>query len=254
MFSRSFLSLLSLLIFSSSTTTFAKSFTEQLKAKKDAFAKQTPKEHKAIMQKSLEEVEKAKIGKKMPNVGDPFPEISLYDEKKRRIHLKDFWESGYAVIKFYRGHWCPYCQLELKAYQDRIEKFKEIGASIVVLTPDTYRYINKTKKKFKLGFPVLQDVNNLLARQLGIIFTLNDDLLGLYGEYKINLADSQANRYNQLPLPATYVVDGTGQVIYKFAKADYTLRADPDEVIEFLKGKKDVGIKRLKRLQKRRGK
>lgn len=222
----------------------AKSLTEQLKAKKEESSKKLPKDVKEVMAKANKELEKQRLGTRLPNVGDRFPAVSLYDEKKNSIKLQDFWKDGYAVIKFYRGHWCPYCQLELKAYQDRVEKFKKLNAKIVVLTPDTYRYIKKTKEKFKLTFPVLQDVNNLFAQQLGIAFTLNNDVVEVYKSFKIDLASSQANRYNKLPLPATYVVDKNGRVIYKFANADYTLRADPEEVLDIIKaknkGKKNV--------------
>lgn len=208
--------------------------TKQLADRKEkAGAKRSEKIAK-IMQASTEQLEKSGLGTRAPNVGNRFPDETFLNWKKRKVRLSDFWKDGFAVVKFYRGHWCPYCQIELKSYQDQLEKFNKLNAKLIVFTPDTYRYINKTVKHFNLKFPVLSDKNNLFAKKLGIAFQLNPSIKKVYDDFKIDLKDAQDNSKQELPLPATYVVDKNGMVIYKFAKADYTLRADPEEVIEFI--------------------
>lgn len=227
--------LLSILIFFSSSIFASETLTEQLDSRRKASMKKRTTEVAKIMHEGNEEVKKMSLHKSLPNVGDPFPDIEMTKKDKSKVSIREYWKDGYAVIKFYRGHWCPYCQIELKAYQDEIEKFNSLKAKIVVLTPDVYRYIDKTKRRFKLDFDIFQDKDNLIGKKLGIVFKLNQKVGGLYKKFKIDLNDSQGNSDKELPLPATYVVNQKGEVIYKFADADYTLRADPLEVIAAIK-------------------
>jgi peroxiredoxin len=150
--------------------------------------------------------------------------------------LKDFYTDGPLVLTFYRGHWCPYCTLELKEYENLHAKFTELGATVLAVTPDLPMQVKKTKVKYNLSFSLISDKDHALAKKLGLAFKLDDKTLKLYKSYGIDLAGSQGNKGDTLPLPGTYVVDKDGVVVYAFVDPNYKKRAEPVEVLEVVEG------------------
>lgn len=146
--------------------------------------------------------------------------------------LSDYYSDGPLVLTFYRGHWCPYCLLELKEYQKHYDKFKQLGAKVVAVAPDLPGQIKKTKDKYNLSYTLISDEDHALAKKLGLAFELDSETLNKYKSYGIDLAGSQGNKGDTLPMPGTYVIDSTGQVVYAFVDPNYKKRAEPLDVLK----------------------
>ena len=210
------------------------SLTEQLKAYADQSAQKIPAEAQVIMKKAIDDLSDSDILKNAHKTGDILPDISLPNAKGDTIHLKEELKKGTLVIVFYRGGWCPYCNIELKALQAALPKIKMKGAQLIAITPETPDNSLSTQEKNELSFEVLTDNNNAVARSLGLVYQLPDELNDLYLQFGINLENSQGNSKHELPIAATYVVNQNGEITYHFLQEDYKLRADPEKILEAL--------------------
>lgn len=171
------------------------------------------------------------IAEKSLKVGDRAPDFNLPNATGEEVRLKELLDKGPVVLNFYRGGWCPYCNLELNAYQRLLPDINELGASFVAISPQTPDNSLSTAEKYELKFQVLSDVGNKLADQFGLVFKLPTELQELYNKFGIILPKYNGDESWELPMPGTYVIDKDGTVSYAFADADYTKRAEPDEII-----------------------
>ena len=169
-------------------------------------------------------------------VGNAAPDFILPDAHGEPVRLRALLDKGPVVLVFYRGGWCPYCNLHLRGFQRRLHEFRELGTTVVAISPQLPDNSLSTKEKDELTFPVLSDVGNKVARRFGIVFELSDKLLELYRQFGHALEDfNGAAGSKELPVPATFLLDGEGTILLAQVDVDYTRRSDPDEVIEMLK-------------------
>ena len=210
------------------------SLTEQLKAYADQSAQKIPAEAQVLMKKAIDDLSDSDILNNAYKTGDQLPDISLPNAKGDTIHLKEELKKGTLVIAFYRGGWCPYCNIELKALQNALPEIQTKGAQLIAITPETPDNSLSTQEKNELTFEVLTDRNNEVARSLGLVYQLPDELNELYLNFGINLDKSQGNDKQELPIAATYVVNQNGEITYHFLQEDYKLRADPKNIIAAL--------------------
>ncbi len=208
--------------------------TSQLKELADNGVKRHPQEAQIIMGNAIKALENTDILNNAAKKGDTFPNFKLPNAKGEEVVLSNILEKGKAVITFYRGGWCPYCNLELKAFQNALPAFNEKNATLIAITPETPDNTLSTQEKNELQFEVLTSKNNELARELNLVFKLPNDLVNLYGNFGIDLEKSQGNKENELPIAATYIIEQDGTIGYHFLSEDYKLRADPEEVLEYL--------------------
>ncbi|NOR56248.1 MAG: redoxin domain-containing protein [Sulfurovum sp.] len=209
---------------------------EEIKKMQEEFSAQIPQEVSDIMQKSTEALIQSGIEEHCLKVGDEMPVFTLPNAMNEPISSDMLLKDGPLVINFYRGGWCPYCNLELKAFQDVLPQIKELGAQLVAISPNLPDKSLSSIEKHALGFQVLSDVQNKVSRQFGLVYTLDVKLQPLYTQMGIDLPEFNGDESYELPLPATYVVDSKGIIKLAFAPADYTQRLDPNKVIEILKG------------------
>ncbi len=208
--------------------------TASLKELADNSIKRHPGAAQDIMRKAIEDLEATDILKHAVKTGDKFPDFTLPNAQGKTITLSEQLQKGKVVITFYRGGWCPYCNLELKAFQEVLPQIKKKGATLIAITPETPDNSLSTKEKNELDFEVLTSENNELARSLNLVFKLPEALAELYGKFGIDLLESQGNDANELPIAATYIIDQNGEVSYHFLSEDYKLRADPEVIIAAL--------------------
>lgn len=208
--------------------------TASLKELADNSIKRHPGPAQDIMRKAIEDLEATVILKHAVKTGDKFPDFTLPNAQGKTITLSEQLQKGKVVITFYRGGWCPYCNLELKAFQEVLPQIKEKGATLIAITPETPDNSLSTKEKNELDFEVLTSENNELARSLNLVFKLPEALAELYGKFGIDLLESQGNDANELPIAATYIIDQNGEVSYDFLSEDYKLRADPEVIVAAL--------------------
>ena len=208
--------------------------TQELNAFKVKFKASQPEEIKAVMAKATTDLVNTQIAEKSLSKGDKMPNFSLPNAVGEEVSLKSLLTKGAVVISFYRGGWCPYCNMELRALQQALPEIEARGATLVAISPETPDSSLSTKEKNELSFEVLSDRDNILAKQLGLVFTLPESLRPIYNNFGIDIPAYNGNDTFELPLPATYVLTADGTVAYSFASADYTERLDPSEIITAL--------------------
>lgn len=208
--------------------------TKQIEQFNNELATQVPQEVLEAFGKSIEDLKTKNIEEKSIKLNEIMPSFSLPNAKNEIIHSEKILKSGKMIIAFYRGSWCPYCNLELKALQENLSKINDKKASLVAISPQSPDNSLSIIEKHNLTFEVLTDKDNTFAKQLGIVFELQDFVLPFYNALGINLVDFNKNNDNSLPIPAVFVVNQDGKIMYKFADANYMNRIDIDQLINTL--------------------
>ncbi len=210
------------------------SLEQELKAKADESAKKMPADKKKVMSDAIDELRKSRIVDKVPKAGETFPDFTLLNAQGKPVQRKDVLKKGRVIITFYRGGWCPYCSIQLHAFQKEMPKIKALGADLIAVSPELPDNSMSTQEKNKLEFMVLSDHNQDLARKLNIVYTLSDPLQKLYSQLNIDLPKANGQKTWELPLAATFVVDASGRILYSFAHEDYKIRAPMNSVLKAL--------------------
>lgn len=208
--------------------------TEQLAAHARQSATKFPEATQAIMKNAIKELENSNIGKLAFKKGQQLPNISLPNASGNTVNIQEELKSNKIVLTFYRGGWCPYCNLELKALQSKQAEIEAKGAKLIAISPESPDNSLSTTEKNALSFDILTDTNNEVARSLGLVYELPQNLVSLYNEFGIDLEQSQGMQSNELPIAATYIVNQDGSIDYDFIEEDYKLRAEPAAVVAAL--------------------
>ena len=191
-------------------------------------------EIKTIMNKATQELLNSNIIEQTLQVGEEVPNFTLPNAVGRAVELQKLLNAGPVVISFYRGQWCPYCNLELRTLQQYLPLIQERGATLVAISPQTPDNSLSTAEKNELTFEVLSDVGNQVAQKFGLVFTLSLELRPLYQEFGIDLPAHNGDETFELPIAATYIIEPTGTVAYCFVDPDYTKRLDPEIIVQTL--------------------
>ena len=199
------------------------------------FLKNVPKEIQGVMGQATQDLAATNIVQQAPNQGDKLLNFNLPNQNGQNQSLEALLEKGPVVVTFYRGGWCPYCNLELRAYQSVLADIKAAGATLVAVTPELPDASLSTTEKNELAFEVLTDKNAEYARALGLVFSLPEELRPIYSSFGIHIEEYNGSGQFDLPLAATYVVSQDGVIRSAFVDADYTKRQEPAEVVEALK-------------------
>jgi peroxiredoxin len=166
--------------------------------------------------------------------GDKAPEFALKDPDGNIVSLASLLANGPLVVSFYRGVWCPYCNLELQALQAALAEIEQRGASVVAISPQTAPNSRKSQRNNKLTFPILSDEKSRVAAAFGLRFSLPDYLVELYKGFKNDLPAFNDDPAWVLPMPARYVIGTDGIIAYAEVNPDYTQRPDPSELLPVL--------------------
>lgn len=205
----------------------------QLDAKKKA---SHPKAHdKKVIDTSLEELRKARITERAAKSGGDFPGFSLPGTQGKIYDSAEMLKDGPLIVTFYRGSWCPYCNIQLAEYQKHLAEWEKLGAKIVAISPELPDSTTAFAAKRNLTFPLLFDKDNAFAAKLGLVYGLPKDLKEVYKSFGIDLTTTQGNENWRLPIAATYVVGKDGKIVYHFLDVDYTRRAEPSEITDAIK-------------------
>jgi peroxiredoxin len=158
----------------------------------------------------------------------------LNDPDGKPVSSRDLLAKGPLVVSFYRGVWCPYCNLELQALQAALPAIEERGANVIAISPQTAPNSRRSQRDNKLGFPILSDVKAQVANAFGIRFALPDYLVEVYKGFKNDLPLINDDPSWVLPMPARYVIGTDGVIAYAEIDPDYTQRPDPSELLPVL--------------------
>lgn len=211
---------------------------QALEARKSDFSEKADEKTKEIYQEGLDTVSNSEILDLAKNVGDYAPEFTLMNALNEKVSLKDYLQKGPVVLVWYRGGWCPYCNINLHYLQEELPNIKAHGANLLALTPELPDQSISTSEKHQLDFEVLSDVGNKVAKEYQVVFKLTEDVAQIYNE-KFGLSEYNGDDSNELPLAATYIIDTDGKIVYAFLDADYRNRAEPSEITAFLKTMKN---------------
>ena len=207
---------------------------EALNERKTSFGKKADENTKTMYKNSLDALSESGILEAAKNVGDVAPNFSLKNALGEEVSLKKYLEKGPVVLVWYRGGWCPYCNLNLHYLQAELPNIKAQGATLLALTPELPDQSISTSEKHHLEFEVLSDLNNKVASDYGVVFKLTDEVAKIYNE-KFGLNKHNGDTSNELPLAVTYIINTDGKIVYAFLDADYRNRAEPSDLTAFLK-------------------
>lgn len=214
----------------------AENLQTELDAFKAAFEEKAPAEKIVEYNKGIKAVQEAGVIEKALKVGDHAPDFTLKNAVGKEVTLSTLLKDGPVILTWYRGSWCPYCNIALQSYQANLPKFKEAGAQFVALTPELPDKSLPTAEKHKLEFEVLTDENSQVAKEFGLVFTMTkwvEDAMRDFADLKkYNGADYDDTT---LPLSATYIIQPDGTISYAFLDAEYRNRATAEQILEALK-------------------
>jgi peroxiredoxin len=210
------------------------SLKEQLAEYRAGWFKRVPAERQAIMERHINEL-RSGLAKAALKVGDQAPEIVLLNAKGKTVDVGTFLRRGPVIVTFYRGGWCPYCNLELRAFQRILPDLTAAGATLVAISPEKPDDTLSTAEKNALSFEVLSDVGQKVGRAFGLVYIFSDELKRAYQEFGLNIPATNGAEEWALPISATYVIGRDGTIIYAYTDPDYRDRADPQEILMFLK-------------------
>jgi len=211
------------------------SLTEQLAEYRAGWYQRVPAERQAIMQRHIGQLRSGTTARTMLKVGDRAPAIVLGNAKGAAVDVATLLEKGPVIVTFYRGGWCPYCNLELRAYQQILPDIVAAGASLVAISPEKPDDTMSTAEKNGLSFEVLSDVGQSVGRAFGLVYEFTEELKNAYHGFNLDIPTRNGTPGEwALPVSATYVIDRGGSIIYAHTDVDYRDRADPRDVLEVL--------------------
>ena len=208
-----------------------------LDARRSDWEGKAPEATKIIYNDGVLAVRKSGIIPNALQVGDRAIDFLLGNATGEVVQLSKVLEQGPVVLTWYRGGWCPYCNITLSHLQKHLQDFKDAGASLIALTPELPDNSLSTREKNNLQFEVISDIDNIVAKKYGIVFKLTEDVASTYKQ-SFDLESYNGNDSNELPLAATYVIDSEGIIHYAFLDAEYRNRAEPGDILIALKALK----------------
>jgi peroxiredoxin len=157
--------------------------------------------------------------------GAKAPEFAAMDNSGKKIDLKKILKSHKTVVLFfYRGQWCPYCNRYIQSMQDSLQLLVDKGAYVIGVTPETATNVDKTIEKTHASFSIVQDKNYRIMKDYQVNYTVDDAILSKLNTYGVDLEKNNGNKDHMLPVPATYVIDPSGKIIFVHFDKDYTHR------------------------------
>ena len=183
---------------------------------------------------AFEKLLQSDVGNNAPGKDDKAPDFELPNVRGGSVQLAELLKDGPVVLNFYRGGWCPFCNLEFKALSDILPQIKAKGAMLVGVSPETPDASLSTIEQHKLPFEVLSDTGNQIAERYGLVMTIYEELRPLYSQWGMDIPAANGDDSYQLPLPATYVIKQDGTIQACYVNKDYTTRMEPQDILAAL--------------------
>jgi peroxiredoxin len=209
--------------------------SEQLADYRASWRNRVPADRQASMDQHVAHLAASGIARSAKQVGDRAPDIRLRDQHGNVFDVAALLAKGPVVVTFYRGGWCPFCNLELKAYQALLPRIAAAGANIVAISPEKPDDTVSTAEKNALSFPVLSDIGHAVGKAFGVVYAFTDDVRQVYDGFKLDIPSKNGTPGDwSLPLSATYVIGANAVILFADTRVDYRERTDPEEVLRVL--------------------
>ena len=218
-------------------TTSALTLAAQLAEYQAGFKQRASPERVTMMEAATGSLRASGIERSALGMGAMLPSATLINATGDSVQLTALHSGKPTVVIFYRGGWCPYCNLELRAWQNLLPELQRAGAQLIAISPQLPDSSLSTAEKNELAYPVLSDSSLAAAQAFGVAFTLPAELVELYANVGNDLPTINGNGQWVLPVPATFVFDENGVVIYRHVESDYRQRAEPADVLRLLLGR-----------------
>ena len=214
--------------------TDARSLREIFAERKELIAKYVPPETQAIHARVIADLKGRRLAEGIVDVGSKVPPFELTDHNGKLVSSVERLRQGRLVICFFRGRWCPFCVGQLEAMNLILPQVEQIGASMLAISPKTVPQSFFMADQHKLRFPLLSDAGNNVARRFGLAYRVPDEQEAIYRRAFVNLPFANGDDSWELPIPATFIVDRDGTVLYASANEDYTERPEPSDILHLL--------------------
>ena len=201
----------------------------------DAQRAKSPEAMSAIVDAQMAALVAGGILERSLKVGAHAPEFTLPDALGHPVSLAESLARGPVVLTFYRGEWCPYCNMQLHAYQAILPAITASGATMIAISPQTPDHSLSMAEKHELAFPVLSDVGNVVAQQFGLVFQYDAGTREFFANRGLDLARFNGDPSWKLPLPATYIIAQDGTIQLAFVNADFRRRLEPADLLAGLR-------------------
>jgi len=212
-----------------------RSLREQFAERKELIAKYVPEEIQAIHSRVIAELQQQRIAESALAAGTKAPAFELTDHNGKLVSSAELLTKGRLIICFFRGRWCSFCVGQLEAMNLLIPEIRAAGASLTAISPQTVQQSFFMADQHKLRFSLLSDVGNEVARKFGLVYRVPEVQQAVYRRAFINLPLANGDESWELPIPATYVIECDGTVLYASSKPDYTERPEPAEILGAVK-------------------
>lgn len=212
----------------------ARSLRDIFAERRDLIAKYVLPETQAVHARVITELKEKHLAEGILSVGGKFPSFELPDQSGNPVSSSDLLNRGRLVLCFFRGRWCPFCVGQLEAVSVILPQIELAGASLVAISPQTVQQSFFMADQHKLRFPLLSDAGNQVARQFGLVYRVPDDQQAIYRRAFVNLPFANGDNSWELPVPATFIVESDGTILYASADEDYTQRPEPQEILQQL--------------------
>lgn len=208
---------------------------DEINKYQEAFKEKVPQDIQQVMLDATEDLKRLSLSKNALKVSDKAIDFELPNAVNKPVSLKEALENNeFVVINFYRGIWCPYCNLELQALQSINSELEKLNAKLIAISPQTPDSSLTTKEKNELEFEVLSDKDNKVAKEYGLVFSLAEELRPIYKSFGIDIEAANEENSFELPMPATYIVNKNQEIIYSFIDEDYTKRSEPQTILDII--------------------
>ncbi|WP_044339399.1 peroxiredoxin-like family protein [Rossellomorea aquimaris] len=210
--------------------------TNELKEVRERFFANAPEHVKESVEKATKNLIESGVATGLKE-GDIAPDFTLVNAAGERVTLSEELKNGRVILNFYRGGWCPYCNLELRAYENILDEIKDAGALLIAISPQMPDQSLSTKEKNNLSFQVLSDPKQEVLSDYNLLFELPDHLIHTYkNDFNIDLG-TYNNTENpwRLPVSGTFIINQDRTILLADANPDYMFRMDPETVIQKLK-------------------
>jgi peroxiredoxin len=205
--------------------------------RKELIARYVPVETQAIHAQAVAELKACQLSARILPVGAKAPDFELPDHNGTPVNSSALRAKGRLVHCFIRGRWCPFCVGQVEAMNLILPQIEQAGATLVAISPQTVKQSFFMHDQHKLRFPLLSDAGNQLARQFGLTYRVPPAQEAVYRRAFVNLPFTNGDDRWELPIPATYILDGDGTILYASANEDYTERPEPEGILDFVKSR-----------------
>jgi peroxiredoxin len=215
--------------------TEATTLKDQIATFSATMASHAPPEVIATLGAEIEKLASSQIAKRALAVGATAPDFTLPDSRGASVTLSKLVARGPVVVTFYRGGWCPFCDLQLRSYQGVLGEIRARGAELVAISPQTPDYVLSDAEAKQLVFPVLSDVGNRVAREFGLVYHLSDVLQKLQTGFGNPIPKFNGDESWELPMPGTFVLDRDRKVVLAHVDPNFMVRLEPAAILDALK-------------------